>query len=721
MRKIVPALFLALAALTAGFGHAAAMDGFDLGDMPPLPPPLLDDSPNPPPLAPPIAPPRSGSLSPLAGGGAASGVTPAVPPIAADAGTGTDAEGMDFASPLPIAPPPAIAPGTASAGSVAPPSAPQAIALPGQLGAAAPASSPSPAVPETPRPGRIEGGRVNVRAGPNTQYESIAVLTSGAPVTVLARHGEWFKIVFPADQLASIHKNYVAADITGEIPEAGLPGVVSQDNATVHAFYWDKSTVVGTLPKGAPVVIKQERGQWYRIVPPENARAYVFASYVRVDGAQDIAADSAPAPVNPAVDLTAGVDADGRPRQVKLSKDQERVLEIKEAYYNRLRERLAAEEEAEEAAEKAALEARKLQATQLDSALKDLDSRLTAIDQETSQRIEYIAREFLPQQTMVTGIGAAAWAPPDPAGGGYTGWIENMGRVGGAPTPYRLTKGGEIRFYLVSDQFNLDEFTSRRVWLNGPVEYAGGASASVLKVDQIRILTELEIAQDMRRQQEQWYGSSGSEQQAVDPYAAAPYASPETPSSGDFVSGTEYGTVTEYGPGGAPVAEGYGMPVQQGGFVQQGAPVQQGVIVASPQGYAGYDSGAAYIDPNAGASASGSGEFAVPAYIDPATGAVYTSPSSSPGSEPYLVPGQVYSGAIPSAPVSSGQPYPAVSAPEGGISPSDPSQLPDVVDGSGGRYYGYGTDQSIGIGGGMTVGEVETDRYERPVINEIAP
>ena len=692
MRKIVLALFLALAALTAGIHQAAAMDGFDLGDMPPLPPPLLDDTPTPPPLT----PPAGGMQSPLVQGGSSTGLTPmapppgatpSVPPISADTG------GMDFASPLPpappLSPPPMVSPGSASGGSLTPPSsAGQSLALPGQLDGSAMsvAVSQTPSIPETPRLGRIEGGRVNVRAGPNTQYESIAVLTSGAPVTVLAKHGEWYKIVFPADQLASIPKSVVSADITGEIPEAGLPGVVNSDNASVHAFYWDKSTVVCTLPRGTPVIIKQERGQWYRIAAPENARAYVFATYVRLDGNPDVAMDTAPAPVNPSVDLNAPTDADGKAKPAKLSKDQERVLEIKEAYYKRLQDRFEAEREAEEAEAKAAAEAKKLQATQLESALEDLDSRLAAIDQETSQRITYIAREFMPpQQTMITAVGAASWAPPDPAGGGYTGWIENIGRVGGAPTPFRLTKGGEIRFYLVSDQFNLNEFTNRRVWLNGPVEFAGGASASVLKVDQIRILTELEIAESVRLQQAGGYGGQ------MDPYA-----------NDNYGFGSQYGTVQEYDSTGAPIMQAppamQAVPDMIGGGQYMGAP-------------SGLDPFAGYGSDYSSSGSYGTADMAT----DP--GAVYGSP----------VQGQPYGGGYGTGPVQQADPYsPQYNVyqtpgqpipPPAGIQPSDPSQLPDVVGGSA-QYY---SAPSVDVGGGMTVGEVDTDRYERPVINEIAP
>lgn len=532
MRKTVLAMILALTAFMAGFNQAAAMDGFDLGDMPPLPPPLLDDTP----AAAPLTPPASGSGSPLVQGGDSFSPPPAATPprgsLTPPSGGAltpppSTATSPSFSTPMP--PPPPLSPTT----PVQPP-APVTTGAPMDVSGLAPAPSIQlPAANESPLPAKITGGRVNVRAGPSTQYEAVAVLTTGTPITVLARHGEWYKIIYPADQLASIHKNYIDAEISGEIPEAGLPGTVNQNDADVHAFYWDGSTVVGKLNRGDPVIIKQERGQWYRIAAPATARAYVSAEYTRVDGgAQQVAADSAPPPSNPNVDLSA--TADGGPIKARLSKDDERLIALKEAHFKRMRENYYKNVEDEEAAAKEASEKLAQQAKQLDSALEDLDARLKAIDEETGQRMGYIYNSLY-NTTTITTIGSAAWAPPDPAYGGYTGWVENIGRVGGAPATYRLSKGGEIRFFLRSASFNLDDYVGRRVWLNGAIEPAAGGSAAILNVEQIRILTELEIAEGTPGVPQQYGVQQPPAADPYDPYGAAvsadPYASYGTPTT----------------------------------------------------------------------------------------------------------------------------------------------------------------------------------------------
>ncbi len=648
MRNLVLALLLAVVALCAG--HARAMDGFDLGDMPPLPPPLLDNDAGAAASSAPLAPPQTGALSPLVQGQA--GLSPVAPP---PVGGATAASAGDYLAPPPppLAPPP-VAPATAAGGAAA--------GMPDQIGAPPPGDGAVAAAPvvlnETPQPGRITGGRVNVRAGPNTQYESVAVLTSGAPVTVMARHEDWYKIVFPPDQLASIHKSLVTAEITGEIPETGLPGIVSVDNAEVHAFYWDRSTVVGTLPQGTPVVIRQERGQWYRIDAPDTARAFVSAQYVRLEGAGQVVADAAPPPANPAVDLSGGTDA--RTGQVKLSENDRRVAELKEQYFKRIRDQYEAELDAEERAYQAAVEANKRQAEQLDLALKDLDGRLAAIDQETSQRMTYMNQLYAP--TVLTTVGSATWAPPDPATGGYTGWVENIGRVGGAPSAHRLTKGGEIRFYLRSGVYNLDEFNNRRVWVNGPVEPASGASAAVLNVDQMRILSELEIAEGMRSSQ--GYQDAG----AAQPYGAPVY-------DGTYAyDGSYAGTASD------AYAAAPGTAAAPGGQYGYGAALQPGEVL---------------LDPYTGLPVGGSADPYAAGAVD--VGGVYA--GSATGQEAF--------GGVPAQ----------------GITVSDPSQLPDVVS-SGTGMYSATDATSFGMGGAVgasSMGEVETDYYERPAISEIAP
>jgi hypothetical protein len=252
------------------------------------------------------------------------------------------------------------------------------------------------------------------------------------------------------------------------------------------------------LNKGDQVIIRQERGQWYRIVAPATARAYIFAEYVRVDAGGEVAADSAPPPINPSIDLSQGQpDATGR---LKLSENDRRAAALKEAYFRRIQDQFARDEESQN-----------LVAERIFDSLGELEARIKAIDEEVASRISY--------PMAATDLGSAAWAPPDPLSGGYTGWVENIGRVGGAPASFRLSKGGEIRFYLRSDRFSLADFAGRRVWVNGNIEPS--PSGNILNVDQIRILSDQEIAEGLRQYSGVQYPLAAGSGEYADPRLSA--------------------------------------------------------------------------------------------------------------------------------------------------------------------------------------------------------
>lgn len=825
MRKTILALFLALAACLASAVQATAMEGFDLGDMPPLPPPLLDDSGSSPP---PLSPPGSGLQSPLVQSGAGEGGFPppslptggssplSPPPAAVSAADAYNPPSAVFGD-TPLPPPPPLAPPPIDSDLLPAPTQAGASTTPGFTAGGELAPPPIPAQPtgdaaavglgenEIPRPGQITGGRVNVRAGPNTQYESIAVLTTGTPLTVLAKNGEWLKIIYPSDHLASIHKRFVDAEVPAEIPEAGVPGIVNADDADVHAFYWDKSTVVGKLKKGDPVVIKQERGQWYRILAPANARAFVFAKYVKLDSDGPVVADRAPLPVNDSVDMSAvGPDGSPAPRP-KVTPEEEKVRELKEARAKELavqldkiaereeelrkieEERLRRFEEQQKQAEelvkaraKADLDARMLQANQLEAALQSLDSRLIAIDGEKARQADAMGRRIGRMVNPPTIVGSAmSWVPPDPPTGGYAGWVENIGRVGGAPSPFRLTRDGEIRFWLISDKHDLNQFANLRVLLDGQVQHAGGTTASILRVDRIRLLTEWEVAGGMPPAFNQpprqpadgaaagQMGQGGQlpqrqqppqqQQPYVDPYAnAADVTDYDMPGFEGYRAQQMQqqqlqqppqqqggpGMVGRYGP-----PEAYNQPYapqpQQpstdpfasygstyGGGYATGAPNQYGSQYGgfqpyNPQAYRPPD------DDNIGTADLVTSVEAVfgPGYVPPTSdpygvisgmgttatydSGVYTSGSYGAAPQTYVAPTTGVTGS------SGGYDFPNAQPASGPIRPSDSSQLPDVVGGVG--SYSTGAALVSGQGVGMGLGEVETDVYERPIINEIAP
>jgi len=136
-----------------------------------------------------------------------------------------------------------------------------------------------------PRTGEIIAHDVNVRAGAHLNYEILANLDKGDLVLITGLRGDWTRIAPPPGVLVWVSSKYVADD-----------GLVEGDSVNVRSGPALKYNVVCQLQRDDHVVIKEtsEKGDWYGIVPPEAAGAYVYAKYVADKGPPELYAKWAP-------------------------------------------------------------------------------------------------------------------------------------------------------------------------------------------------------------------------------------------------------------------------------------------------------------------------------------------------------------------------------------------------------------------------------------------
>ena len=90
---------------------------------------------------------------------------------------------------------------------------------------------------------------VNVRAGPNTNFEKIDKLNKGPKVVVLGRSYEWFKV-----QPLSTTKAYIRSDYL-KINEGGDIAVVMGDNVNVRCQASSDAASLGEVKKGTLVKV----------------------------------------------------------------------------------------------------------------------------------------------------------------------------------------------------------------------------------------------------------------------------------------------------------------------------------------------------------------------------------------------------------------------------------------------------------------------------------
>ncbi len=116
---------------------------------------------------------------------------------------------------------------------------------------------------------------VHVRAGANTNFESVDKLTKGAEVVVLGRSYEWYQVQLPAGASAFIRADYLKI-------HDGSIGELIGDRVNVRARAASESSPLGQLKKGDLVKVLTKTNDWWRIEPPAGAVGWVHKDFLNV-------------------------------------------------------------------------------------------------------------------------------------------------------------------------------------------------------------------------------------------------------------------------------------------------------------------------------------------------------------------------------------------------------------------------------------------------------
>jgi uncharacterized protein YraI len=167
---------------------------------------------------------------------------------------------------------------------------------------ASPTLTPSPRPPTatpTATPVLFEGTlttKVNLRSGPGIEYDSLAVLDSGATVQVIQQDasGSWYMLSYPSGPggIAWVASRYVAVLNATSVPfaatatPAGLLGTVLQ-RLNVRSGPGTSFETLGTIEPNATVTLTGKDGtaSWFQINYPDgpSGRAWVTAQYIQTD------------------------------------------------------------------------------------------------------------------------------------------------------------------------------------------------------------------------------------------------------------------------------------------------------------------------------------------------------------------------------------------------------------------------------------------------------
>ena len=115
---------------------------------------------------------------------------------------------------------------------------------------------------------------VNVRAGPNTNFEKVDKLSKGSRVLVLGRLYEWYKI-----QPLSTTKAYIRSDYL-KIKEGEAIALVLGDNVNVRCRASSDAASLGEVKKGTLVKILEQSHGWCRLEPVAGTAVWIHQDFL---------------------------------------------------------------------------------------------------------------------------------------------------------------------------------------------------------------------------------------------------------------------------------------------------------------------------------------------------------------------------------------------------------------------------------------------------------
>ena len=126
---------------------------------------------------------------------------------------------------------------------------------------------------------RVSSDSLNVRSGPNINYEAIGTLSAGDSVTVLSTQFEWLEIELPRGYKGWVHSDYV--ELASEFsPGRRVPGRVDATRLNIRALPGTRYSVIAQVSRGDRVTVVDRDGEWLGIEISGLATGWVHSQHV---------------------------------------------------------------------------------------------------------------------------------------------------------------------------------------------------------------------------------------------------------------------------------------------------------------------------------------------------------------------------------------------------------------------------------------------------------
>jgi uncharacterized protein YgiM (DUF1202 family) len=147
-------------------------------------------------------------------------------------------------------------------------------------------------LPDVPYIAQVVGNNIYVRSGPSTAYYPCSKLNEPAQVTVMDhKYNKWAQILPPEGSFSWIAKKYVRLDASN--PGIGIVTDPEEPNSRIMVWAGSENfgplrsiQMQGKLDTGSVVTLIDQEGRddYYKIVPPPDARLYISTSFIKYVG-----------------------------------------------------------------------------------------------------------------------------------------------------------------------------------------------------------------------------------------------------------------------------------------------------------------------------------------------------------------------------------------------------------------------------------------------------
>ena len=300
---------------------------------------------------------------------------------------------------------------------------------------------------EIPFAGAVTGDNVNLRSGPDVNFEILGEVNTSDKLVVTGEQGKWYRVRPPSGISCYVHQNYIEAD------GAGGRGKGNQIN--IRSGAGERFSVLGQANDGDSVTLLGKKGEWYEIKPVKGTGVWVHSDFVK---------------------FYSKVEEYLAEEDVRMNSEKT-LAQLEERYLTEIAKPAEEREMADLLSgyqEIIKYSAAGADRDKIAGRIRDIERLVTETEllKKTSALEEKVARLENPPEEIL---------PPPTA----AGTLEDLGRILNRPATHKLVLNGKATHYLKSQAVDLNKFVYQKVSVWGEVSQPEKSLLPVIEVTRI--------------------------------------------------------------------------------------------------------------------------------------------------------------------------------------------------------------------------------------------